>query len=434
MRATRILGPALLAGCSNLARVLPDAPTGEPPARPPEALLRPRSGATRPPEALRLASGLTALFLCEPDEPRVALELRFACGQRDEEPASAGACEAFAKRLAEAQDPALARRLEEGGAWIVGQAGLDDTRLVALAPRAHLGELVALMAEELAAPPGPVPCTAPRGARAEGERALWDALYPPEHPYHLAAPAPAAEDVAHFQRARFVPAGARLVLSGGFEPAGARALLEQAFGALPPVAPPARRGVGASTLGAPVRLEFEAEIERPELALVWHSPARHRPGDAELDLAAALLAEGPAARLVQRLVLDTRLAEEVAASQQGAALGSLFRIDVRTAPGTDLAALERELQAVLAEFARYGPTPAELDHARARARAREEQRLAGLLARTAAAQELLATRGTADFPRALAQRWKEPTAEGVRAAAEALLRAPHVTLVRRPRP
>lgn len=433
MRATRFLGPALLASCSNLARVLPDAPTGEPPARPPEALARPRDPSARAPEAVRLASGLTALLVCEPGEPRVALELRFACGLRDESSASAGAALDFARRLAEPRDPDLARRLETAGAWIVAQAGLDDTRLVALAPRAALAELLALAAEELDGSAVPGPLAVPRAPREASERALWEALYPPDHPYRLAAPAPELGEVARFQRAHFVPAAARLVLSGGFEPAAARARLEQVFGALAPLAPPARRNPPPPALAAPVRLEFEADLERPELALVWHSPARHAPLDAELDLAAALLAEGASARLAQRLVLDTRLAEEVAASQQDAALSSLFRIDVRTAPGTDLAAVEREVLAVLDELARSGPGPDELAHARERALAREKLRLAGLLARTAAAQELLASRGRADVQHALEQRWQDASAEGVRTALEELVRAPHVTLVRRPR-
>jgi len=433
MRATRFLVPALLAGCSNLARVLPDAPTGEPPARPPEALARPRAAVARPPEAVRLASGFTALLQCEPDEPRVALELRFACGLRDEEPATAGASAAFARRLAEAHAPELARRLEASGARIVAQAGLDDTRLVALAPRARLADLLALVAEELgSARPEPPPSTRAE-APDEGERALWDALHPPGHPYRRSTAAPEAEACARFQRTHFVPASARLVLTGGFEPGEARAALERAFGSLPPTAPPLRRAPPRTELAAPVQLEFEAEIQRPELALVWPSPPRHAPGEAELELVAALLTEGSAARLTRRLVLDTRLAEELAVSQQGAALGSLFRIDLCTAPGADLAALEREVLAVLTELAQHGPTPEELAHARARALAREELRLADLLTRTAAAQDFWEKRGTTDLARALEQRWLAPTAEGVRAATAALLRAPHVTLVRRPR-
>jgi len=434
MRATRFLGLLLLAGCSNLAKVLPDAPIGEPPARPPEALAQARAGGARPPESFELPCGLKVVLLAEPREPRVALELRFATGRRDEGQSTAGASAAFARRAAEPDEGSLAQQLELGGAWVIAQAGPDDTRLVALAPRALLPELLALAAEELLAPdPSPLEPPEP-DARAddEGERLLWTALHPGEHPYHaLRNPQPRAADpsaLARFQHERFVAADARLVLAGGFEPQEARAALQRVFEALPLQPPPGRRSAPPPRLSAPLRLELGSADEQARLTLAWNSPATGAPGHVELELAAALLCEGPEARLVQRLVLDSRLAEEVVASQQDAELGSLFRIDALAAPGTDLAAVEHEILDTLEQLARHGPTREELARARTRAQARHELRHESLLARVRAAQDHLGVHGTPDGLRR--EPWSASTAVDVGAEVQALLRAPHVTLMR----
>jgi len=52
------------------------------------------------------------------------------------------------------------------------------------------------------------------------------------------------------------------------------------------------------------------QVQLPRLYLVWHTPALYRPGDAELDVVASVLAGGKNSRLYKRLVYDLQVAQE----------------------------------------------------------------------------------------------------------------------------
>src|SRR6185503_6505733 len=189
--------------------------------------------------------------------------------------------------------------------------------------------------------------------------------YPPEHPYHHPVigshedlEAAQLEDVVKFFEEFYVPANATLVVAGDFDPAAVRTLIESTFGALANKPVPEHRHAAPVVLERDVHVVDGDEVEFPKLFLTWHSPAEFADGDAELDLASTILADGPSSRLEKRLVLETRLAQEVAASQQSAELGSLFQIEALASPGVELDRIEQEIHAVVAEFLRDGPTEA----------------------------------------------------------------------------
>ena len=74
---------------------------------------------------------------------------------------------------------------------------------------------------------------------------------------------------------------------------GAFAVATAAVGELQPGTRPARMSVGAA-LSRDINLVLEDRVELPRLYLAWHSPAMFASGDADLDLAADLLANGAA--------------------------------------------------------------------------------------------------------------------------------------------
>jgi zinc protease len=120
-------------------------------------------------------------------------------------------------------------------------------------------------------------------------------------------------------------------------------------------------------------------------------------------------------------VLDTRLAQEVDASQQSGELGSVFQIDALAAPGTDLEVLKGEILKVVDELLRDGPTPEELARAQARQEARFLRRMESLLARAEAVQAYRRFFGVSDgFQRDL-ERWTHATREDVRGVARSVL-------------
>src|SRR5262245_33804022 len=199
------------------------------------------------------------------------------------------------------------------------------------------------------------------------ELLLPEALYPPEHPYHHPVigshedlEAATLADVVAFFREFYVPSNATLVVAGDFDPGAVKPVIEQTFGALPSRPRPAHRSAAPVVLERATRVVDSDQVEFPKLFLAWHSPARYAQGDAELDLLATILAEGPSSRLEKRLVLDTRLAQSVDASQQAMELGSIFEIEVMAAPNVDLETLKKETLAGVDQLVREGPTAAEL--------------------------------------------------------------------------
>lgn len=364
-----------LAGCSNLAIVLPRAALGEPPLRTPEETGPTHTRIASSLTAFRLRNGLEVVLVEDRARPRFALSLRFPT-------ATDGETRAPVEFLAEARLARLCRtragdalepRLERGVVLSAG-CGREHATLSATGPASELEPLLAELATRLAT----------------------DSL-------------PAG------------PGRPTLVLAGDFEPARTRARLEESFAGV--VWP--ERGE-ASPPPAPSPLPTSPVVthsarEDAQLTLLWRAPAERAPGAAELEMLATILAEGPAARLEERLVLDRRLAREVAAGREASALGPAFHITAVVAHAQDLAPARHEILATLTALATGGPSAAEFERARARAEARFLARMQDLLARAEAVQGYLREFGQPDgFERDLA-RWTRATPEGVRAAAGFLL-------------
>jgi zinc protease len=172
---------------------------------------------------------------------------------------------------------------------------------------------------------------------------LGEMLYPPEHPYHWPTigymddlTAASYEDVVEFFKKYYRPNNASLVLAGDFETARARQLVEKWFSDVP-------RGPFVEPMPAPPaylteikRRTLTDRVQLPRLYLAWLTPAALEPGDAELDVAASVLAGGKNSRLYKRLVYDLQVAQSVSAFQQSSDLSSSFLIVVTPQPGHSL--------------------------------------------------------------------------------------------------
>ena len=122
-------------------------------------------------------------------------------------------------------------------------------------------------------------------------------------------------------------------------------------------------------------LLLEDRVELPRLYLSWHSPAMFAPGDAELDLAADVLAHGKTSRLYRQLVYDQRVATDVSAYQHSRELSGLFQIACTAAAGVALPVLEQAMMEAVHTLAAHGPTAAELARAEAQTEAQFVYRL-----------------------------------------------------------
>jgi predicted Zn-dependent peptidase len=193
------------------------------------------------------------------------------------------------------------------------------------------------------------------------------AIYPSDHPYHrtgIGEPedlnAATLEDVIGFFETYYVPGNASVVIAGDFDSDAVKQLLATTFGAVPAKPMPERPTVAPVVLDGEIRRLDTDRVEFGRLYLVWPSPAYFEPGDAEMDLIASILADGPSSRLYDRLVAKERLAQDVAAFQASQDLGSLFYIEATAVAGGDLEKIKRIVLEEIERLATEGPTEQEV--------------------------------------------------------------------------
>ena len=203
------------------------------------------------------------------------------------------------------------------------------------------------------------------------DEALYRELFPPGHPYrpavigsHADIQAAKLADVRDFFKRYYRPNNATLVIAGDFDPANARRLVQRYFGSFARGADVPKPAVATPPIAGERRLEVTDRIELPRVDLAWLTPPAYAPGDAELDIAAAILAGGKSSRLYKKLVYEKELAQSVDASQESSALTSIFDIQAVARPGHTPAELEAAIDDELAKLVADGPTQAEVDRAR----------------------------------------------------------------------
>ncbi len=205
--------------------------------------------------------------------------------------------------------------------------------------------------------------------------ALLAALFPPHHPYHWTTigdiadlQAAKLDEVRAFFRRYYHPANASIALAGDIDPEQALVLVDRYFGEIEPGEPVDPIHVDASMAGDS-RIHFEDRVELPRLYLAWHTPAMFADGDADLDLATDLLANGKTSRLYRRLVFDERLATDVSASQNSREMMGYAQITATAAPSHTLAEIEPVILEEIARLAAEGPTDEEIERGRVQAEA-----------------------------------------------------------------
>ncbi|MEZ4272914.1 MAG: pitrilysin family protein [Myxococcota bacterium] len=196
-------------------------------------------------------------------------------------------------------------------------------------------------------------------------------LFPADHPYYGDVigsmddlNAATLEDVKAFFQTYYAPANATLVIAGDFDVEAAKELVSKYFGDLPRRAPPTQPHIAEPTMTAEKRVVLEDQVKLPRLQFAWHSAPYFKSGDATADVLAFILGGGKSSRLYRDLVYDQQIAQSVSASQESAALGSVFRIVVTGRPGTSIERLEKQTQAVIDAIKAKPPTEREIQRAR----------------------------------------------------------------------
>ncbi|MGE3108134.1 MAG: M16 family metallopeptidase [Phycisphaerales bacterium] len=202
----------------------------------------------------------------------------------------------------------------------------------------------------------------------KGEEQVYRLMYPPGHPYHNAVygthedlEAADVTNVTDFFATYYVPNNASLVVAGDFKSEEIKPLIASLFGTLTRGAEVTHKTAEPVTLNQVIRDVTMDAVQLPRISFVYHSPGNFAPGDAEMDLLAAILTSGKTSRLYKRLVFDDKIAVDVSAYQNSARLGSMFHIEVTVPPGVDLDMVERTVDEELTRLVRDGITAEELE-------------------------------------------------------------------------
>jgi zinc protease len=396
-----------------------------------------------------LPNGLDVIVHEDHHVPIVAVNLWYHVGSKNEQPGRTGFAHLFEHLMFEGSEhynSGYFVPLQEAGAQLNGSTNTDRTNYWEVVPTSaidlalwmesdRMGYLLPALTKERFETQRDVVLNERRQNyenRPYGlaMMALTAALYPPDHPYSWMTigsaediRAMAFDDVRAFFRTYYCPANASLVLAGDIETARAFDLAERYFGDLPPGATPAPVTASAS-LTAERRLVLEDRVELPRLYFAWHSPAMFAPGDADLDLAADLLANGKTARLYRSLVYEQRIALDVSAAQQSREIGGFFVMAVTAAPGASLSALVAAVDAEIETLAAAGPTDAEMERAEAQAEAQflyHLQTVGGFGGKSDQLNAYNVLRGDPAYFAADLNRYRLATHDSVRAAAQRYL-------------
>ena len=203
-------------------------------------------------------------------------------------------------------------------------------------------------------------------ASIEIDKMLW----PPGHPYSWPVigymedlTAASHVDVQEFFKRYYAPNNASLVVAGDIDLDKTQAMVEKWFGevrrgaTVEPVAPP------AAILTQVKRQTITDQVSLQRLYLAWLTPRFYAPGDATLDVVAAILTGGKNSRLYKRLVYDEQMAQDVSAFQSSAALGSSFQIVATARRGRTVEEMQKAIDEEIEKLRRTPPEPREVQRA-----------------------------------------------------------------------
>jgi zinc protease len=337
-----------------------------------------------------LDNGLDVIVHEHRQLPMVAVNLWYHVGSKNERPGRTGFAHLFEHLMFEGSqhyDRGFFQPLQEAGGLLNGSTNPDRTNYWEVVPTGALelalwmesdrmGYLLPALTKEKFENQRDVVLNERRQNyenRPYGlaGMAISEALFSPDHPYHWMTIGSAddlramqLDEVREFFATYYHPANASLTLAGDVDPDRAFALAEAYFGDIPAGRRPEPVRAEARLASSP-RLLLEDRVELPRLYLAWHSPAMFAGADAELDLAADLIAHGKTSRLYQSLVYHKQVAADVIAYQNSREISGVFQIAATAVPGIALDDLYTEIMATIDTVASQGPTADELERAHA---------------------------------------------------------------------
>jgi zinc protease len=379
LRIGRVLGAIAVAAAGMTA--LPARAAAKPVASPPGGLR------VIEPERSTLGNGLTLLLLPRHGLPLVQMQMMIPAGARHDPPGREGVAGMTAGLLSKGTTRRdadhFADEVEFLGGTLAASAGIERSVIAGEFAARDLERGLALMAEMVRTPAfDPADVTRERALLVAGieatlddptaiaDRAFARWLYG-AHPYgrpasgnRASAAAITRDDLAAFHRARYVPRGAALILSGDFDPRRAKRAVGKSFGSWKG-APPADAPLAApvAIAGRPILLLDKPDLTQSQIRVGNVAIRRADPGWPALRVVDTVLGGGFTSRLVNRVRVEEGLTYSIGSDLSGRLAGGSLSINTFSRNDTLAKTLGLVLE-IAKGLASEGPTGAELEKAR----------------------------------------------------------------------
>lgn len=343
-----------------------------------------------PYSAFTLKNGLRVVVHEDRKAPVVALSVWYHVGSKDEPAGRTGFAHLFEHLMfggSEHSDTSWFGPMQAMGATdLNGTTNYDRTNYFETVPRAALeralflesdrmGHLLPAVTQQKLDIQRGVVQNEKRGDDNEPggllQYSIQQTLYPTGNPYHHTVIGSMSdldhaslEVVKDWFRSHYGPNNAVLVLAGDISAAEAKPLVEKYFGDIPagPKSVPAPATV--PTLKARVTRAFHDEVANTTVYRMWAVPGVTAKDENALEMAASILGGLASSRLDNALVRDKKTSVGVSATLDPHERVGEFSIEATVKPGVDPALVGRQVDAIIAEFIKNGPTSAELKRAK----------------------------------------------------------------------
>ena len=204
---------------------------------------------------------------------------------------------------------------------------------------------------------------------------LFALAYPKGHPYHHPTigsmedlDAASLEDVRNFFATWYAPNNVVLTVVGDIDEGEIAAAVERLFGGIAanPALPSHPDLTITTSLGGEIRKTVKDKVPDPRIHLAYRAPILSSPDLPALEIACQILAGGRGSRLTRRLVRQEQVAQDVGLSVLPFVGGASLVVGSATLrPGADAITLETLFLEELRGLGERGPTPTEMERARA---------------------------------------------------------------------
>lgn len=201
---------------------------------------------------------------------------------------------------------------------------------------------------------------------------MFHQLFPAGHPYyasvigsHADIEAARIADVRDFHQQFYTPNNASIAIAGDFDPVKLKALMTKYFGPIPSGPKVEPVNIPNTPITSQKRVTVTDTVKLPQMSIAWLTPAAYTPGATATNVAMFALGGAKASRLDKALVYDSQVALRVSCGNQSLKLTGIASCSVTPKPGVKLEDIEAKFWAVVAKLQAEGPTPEEVEAAKA---------------------------------------------------------------------